>query len=164
MSAAANSRRRRAKGRLTKPSGVTSVLARPPALSAESTINHDGPSCRAIVSDGPRGEAGRPSRGATHDVVQALGGTETRRSHANDEDINVTGGSKRQSVHLVMAFCAHARAEAEGAARCSHVGAHGGGGENVGVRSWGRLRGRRRTGSLDVVGVRGSKFARCARA
>lgn len=29
--------------RLTKPSGVTSVAARPPALSPESTINHEGP-------------------------------------------------------------------------------------------------------------------------
>ena len=28
---------------LTKPSGVTSVLARPPALSEESTISHEGP-------------------------------------------------------------------------------------------------------------------------
>lgn len=33
------------RGRLTKPSGVTSVAARPPALSPESTINHDGPFC-----------------------------------------------------------------------------------------------------------------------
>lgn len=31
-------------GRLTKPSGVTSVEARPPGVSLESIINHDGPS------------------------------------------------------------------------------------------------------------------------
>lgn len=30
-------------GFLTKPSGVTSVEARPPAFSLESKINHDGP-------------------------------------------------------------------------------------------------------------------------
>lgn len=30
---------------LTKPSGVVSVLARPPALSEESTISHEGPFC-----------------------------------------------------------------------------------------------------------------------
>ena len=29
----------------TKPSGVTSVEASPPALSFESKINHDGPFC-----------------------------------------------------------------------------------------------------------------------
>jgi hypothetical protein len=29
---------------LTKPSGVTSVEARPPGVSLESTINHEGPS------------------------------------------------------------------------------------------------------------------------
>lgn len=32
-----------ARWRLTKPSGVVSVPARPPALSEESTINHEGP-------------------------------------------------------------------------------------------------------------------------
>jgi len=31
-------------GRLTKPSGVTSVEARPPGVSFESIIIHDGPS------------------------------------------------------------------------------------------------------------------------
>lgn len=31
---------------LTKPSGVVSVLARPPALSEESTISHEGPFCK----------------------------------------------------------------------------------------------------------------------
>lgn len=31
-------------GKPTKPSGVTSVEARPPALSLESRINHEGPS------------------------------------------------------------------------------------------------------------------------
>jgi hypothetical protein len=32
------------RGRLTKPSGVTSVEARPPGVSFESMIIHDGPS------------------------------------------------------------------------------------------------------------------------
>jgi len=32
-----------AKGSRTKPSGVTSVEASPPAFSLESTINHEGP-------------------------------------------------------------------------------------------------------------------------
>ena len=31
-------------GRLTKPSGVVSVEARPPGVSLESTISHEGPS------------------------------------------------------------------------------------------------------------------------
>ena len=30
-------------GRLTKPSGVVSVEARPPGVSLASTINHEGP-------------------------------------------------------------------------------------------------------------------------
>lgn len=44
-------RRLRLAGReLTKPSGVTSVLARPPARSAESTISHEGPFCKRFWS------------------------------------------------------------------------------------------------------------------
>lgn len=34
--------------RLTKPSGVASVEARPPGVSLESMIIHEGPSCFAV--------------------------------------------------------------------------------------------------------------------
>lgn len=37
-------------GRLTNPSGVTSVEARPPGVSFESIIIHDGPSCEGQLS------------------------------------------------------------------------------------------------------------------
>jgi hypothetical protein len=33
----------------TKPSSVTSVEARPPGISFESTIIHEGPSCRCLA-------------------------------------------------------------------------------------------------------------------
>jgi len=39
---------------LTKPSGVTSVEARPPGVSLESTIIHEGPSCQWLASRLPR--------------------------------------------------------------------------------------------------------------
>lgn len=35
-------------GRRTKPSGVISVEAKPPGVSFESMINHDGPSCAYV--------------------------------------------------------------------------------------------------------------------
>ena len=37
---------------LTNPSGVTSVEAKPPGVSFESTIIHDGPSCNCYELDG----------------------------------------------------------------------------------------------------------------
>ena len=37
---------------------------------------------------------------STHELVQTLGGTETSRSHANDEDVNVT--SKRESARKLF--------------------------------------------------------------
>lgn len=37
-------------GRLTNPSGVTSVEARPPGVSLESIIIHEGPSCEGQLS------------------------------------------------------------------------------------------------------------------
>lgn len=37
-----------------------------------------------------RGTRNLAVKGATHDLVQTLRSTETSRSHANDEDVNVT--------------------------------------------------------------------------
>lgn len=102
---------------LTKPSGVTSVPARPPALSEESTINHDGPfysrrlkkkknslevAWYASFCDGKAEfavweEKGGGRLGAAHDLIQSLGSTETSRSHANDENVNVTRRVKKKN-------------------------------------------------------------------
>lgn len=43
----------------TKPSGVVSVVARPPGLSLQSTSSHDGPAswCRRLAAPKPVGPA-----------------------------------------------------------------------------------------------------------
>lgn len=73
--------------RLTKPSGVTSVPARPPAFSDESIIIHEGPFCRMRQSGRKPPQAAWCS---THDLVQTLGSTEASGPHANDENIDVS--------------------------------------------------------------------------
>ena len=72
--------------KLTKPSGVISVDARPPGVSLESTIIHDGPSCRlgeccvdAVTIDLP------------YNLVQALCCTQSGRTSTNDQDIDRSG-------------------------------------------------------------------------
>lgn len=72
-------------GRLTKPSGVTSVEARPPGVSFESMIIHDGPFWECQHLRLARSRWGRPS----HDLIQALRRPETRGTGADDENIDI---------------------------------------------------------------------------
>jgi hypothetical protein len=69
---------------LTKPSGVTSVEARPPGVSLLSTINHDGPSYRVV-----RFSFAGMQLWVLYDLVEALRGTETRRAGADDKNVDV---------------------------------------------------------------------------
>lgn len=64
------------------------MAARPPAFSLESTINHEGPFCMDVAMVSPRVEAA-DSGGRTYDLVEALGSTQARGAHADDENINV---------------------------------------------------------------------------
>lgn len=53
---------------LTNPSGVTSVEARPPGVSFESTIIHEGPFCMRREIN-----AGTDIRAVTNQLVQTFG-------------------------------------------------------------------------------------------
>lgn len=68
---------------------MTSVEARPPAFSAESRINQEGPSCVALLVSrrfGCIGETG----GEAYNLVEALGSTETSRASTDNKDVDVT--------------------------------------------------------------------------
>jgi hypothetical protein len=69
---------------LTKPSGVMSVDARPPATSLLSTINHDGPSCCRQYRDGMSRTC------PPYNLLQTLRSPKTSGTSANDEDINIS--------------------------------------------------------------------------
>lgn len=66
--------------------------ARPPAFSPESTINHEGPFYASLVSRRSFGLATARHWEAlgAYDVVETLGGTQTRWAHADDENINIS--------------------------------------------------------------------------
>ena len=70
---------------LTKPSGVTSVEARPPGISLESTISHEGPSldCSASLMEKDQKQK------ATNDLIEALCCSQTCGTGADNQDINV---------------------------------------------------------------------------
>ena len=74
------------RGELTKPSGVVSVEARPPGVSLESTISHEGPSWGRVSTAVSGG-----MQQATYDLVKALCGSKTSRASTNDEDVDVAG-------------------------------------------------------------------------
>ena|SRR2546423_539006 len=80
-------------GRHTKPSLVTSVEARPPGVSFESRIIHDGPSLFWSV------ESFSIEGRGTDDLVESFGGAETRRTGTDhkyiDRSVKVRIGLKR---------------------------------------------------------------------
>jgi hypothetical protein len=88
----------------TKPSGVTSVEARPPAFSLASTISHDGPFYRKLLafrrretrdkSRKNRHCAGRKRVRETYDVVEALGSTKAGRASTDNENVDVAADEK----------------------------------------------------------------------
>ena len=71
--------------KLTKPSGVISVDARPPGVSLESTIIQDGPSCGLGECCGDVAAEFMP-----YYLVQALCCTQSSGASTNDQDINRT--------------------------------------------------------------------------
>jgi hypothetical protein len=75
-------------GALTKPSGVTSVEARPPGVSLESMISHDGLFCRYCELGFGTGGVYR-GEFCTHDLVQTLRSTETCWASADNEDVDI---------------------------------------------------------------------------
>lgn len=72
---------------LTKPSGVVSVEARPPGISFESTIIHEGPSCIYEY-----GILQRANQRRTYQLLEALCGTNSSRTGANYENIDLAVG------------------------------------------------------------------------
>lgn len=71
---------------LTKPSGVTSVEARPPGTSLESTINHDGPSCSCQLLVAEEKEV------ASHNLIETLRSTQTSWASSDDENVDLAVG------------------------------------------------------------------------
>lgn len=97
-------------GKPTNPSGVTSVEARPPGVSLESIIIHDGPFCNRVNSVPVVAVYGQ-----SHDLIQTLCSTQTCWTSTNDENVNVTakrlsagigiGGAKTWVRELVVHTC-----------------------------------------------------------
>ena len=80
--------------RHTKPSGVTSVEARPPGTSLLSTIIHEGPFCRSQSTF----LCHLPNLQETYDLIQTLRSTQTSWACTNDENVDGTKGGEIQSV------------------------------------------------------------------
>ena len=83
--------------RHTKPSGVTSVEARPPGTSLLSTIIHEGPFCRSQSTF----LCHLPNLQETYDLIQTLRSTQTSWACTNDENVDGTKGGGN-----TVSFCA----------------------------------------------------------
>lgn len=82
--------------RHTKPSGVTSVEARPPGTSLLSTIIHEGPFCRSQSTF----LCHLPNLQETYDLIQTLRSTQTSWACTNDENVDGTKGGGEYSQFL----------------------------------------------------------------
>lgn len=85
------------------------MAARPPAFSLPSTINQEGPFYPLLwsVKKDVYGRIFRHEDRETYNVVEALRSTQTRRAHADDENINVAVliWVNRHPMQLIEELC-----------------------------------------------------------